>query len=137
MIIIEVIILSCHTVPVEVLINIENVSEKPRPSSVERLYICKIKRHEAETIKATTDNINTDTSLFTIPRSIFMVLFDRSEFTNSIRVRSIFDSTIWLNTIPTIVDCETNNGTLINASTYEVIDSSESLDIRNDISSSC
>jgi hypothetical protein len=67
MIIIEVIILSSHTVPVEVFTNIENVSEKPRPNSVERLYICKIKRDEAETIKAATDIINTRTSLLTTP----------------------------------------------------------------------
>jgi hypothetical protein len=137
MIMIEVIILSSHTVPVEVLINIENVSEKPRPNSVDRLYICKIKRHEAETIKAATHNINNDTSLFTIPRSIFKVLSDRSEFTNNTRVRSILDNIIWLNTIPTIVDWETNNGALINASAYEVIDSSESLGICIDISPSC
>lgn len=78
MIIIEVIILSNHTVPIEVLINIENVSEKPRLNSVERLYICKIKRHEAETIKAATDNVNTDTILFDPDLFLRCCLIDRN-----------------------------------------------------------
>lgn len=134
---IEVIILRSHTIPVEVLINIEKVSEKPRPSSVDRLFICKINRLEAETIKAATDSINTKTSLLAIPRSICSVSRDCPEFTSRTRDRSIFDSIIWLNTIPTIVDWETNKGALISASKYDVIDSSESPEICIDISSSC
>jgi hypothetical protein len=136
-IIIEVIILSNHIIPVEVLINIEKVSVKLRPNSVDRLDICNIKRLEAETINVTTDSIKTKTILFAIRRSNCTMSLDRSEMANSTWVRMIFDSAIWLKTIPTIADWETNNGALINASICDVIDSAESPEICINMSPSC
>lgn len=99
-----------------------------RPNSDERLYISKIYRQVEKTIKVTADKINIMTSLLLVPTFIRMTSLglglELLEFVST-SAQSLFESTIWLKTIPTIVVWETNSGALSNASRYEVTDSSE------------